>query len=82
VRGDQDGAGAAGATGGVAPAGEPAPAKPAKPRDNRVRGGEALTAIAQRFQCDLKDLAKANGIKAPRYNIRPGQKLSLAGCSD
>ena len=73
------------ASGGTAvvasPAPEKAPAKPA-PRDHRVRGGETLTAIAQRFQCDLKDLAKANGIKAPRYSIRPGQKLSLVGCSE
>ena len=45
-------------------------------------GSHTLTAIARRFQCDLKDLAKANGIKAPRYSIRPGQRLSLAGCTD
>jgi membrane-bound lytic murein transglycosylase D len=76
------------ASGGTAVVAEPAPAKPSKrekpvsPRDHRVRGGETLTAIAQRYQCDLRDLAKANGIKAPRYSIRPGQKLSLAGCSN
>jgi membrane-bound lytic murein transglycosylase D len=69
----------------VAPAAPVKPSKPDKPstpRDHRVRGGETLTAIAQRYECDLKDLAKANGIKAPRYSIRPGQKLSLAGCSN
>ncbi len=53
-----------------------------RPRDHRVEGGETLTAIARKFQCDLKDLARANGIKAPRYSIRPGQKLSLVGCTD
>jgi membrane-bound lytic murein transglycosylase D len=76
------------ASGGTAVVAEPTPVKPSKrekpasPRDHRVRGGETLTAIAQRYQCDLRDLAKANGIKAPRYSIRPGQKLSLAGCSN
>jgi membrane-bound lytic murein transglycosylase D len=76
------------ASGGTAVVAAAAPAKPAKAekraatRDHRVRGGETLTAIAQRYECDLKDLAKANGIKAPRYSIRPGQKLSLAGCSN
>ena len=84
VRSNPEIALASGGTAVVAPA-APQTSKPAKPvpaRDHRVRGGETLTAIAARFQCDLKDLAKANGIKAPRYNIRPGQKLSLEGCSN
>ena len=53
-----------------------------KPRDYRVRRGETLTAIAQKFQCDTGDLAKANKIKGPRFAIRPGQKLKLDGCGD
>ena len=55
-------------------------AKPAKPTSYTVKRGETLTAIAQKFQCDMGDLAKANKLKAPRYSIRPGQKLKLNGC--
>ena len=47
-----------------------------------MKRGETLTAIAQKFQCDTGDLAKANKLKAPRYAIRPGQKLKLEGCGD
>lgn len=53
---------------------------PTPSRAYRVKGGETLTAIARRFQCDLGDLAKDNGIKAPRYGIRPGQRLQLDSC--
>ena len=28
------------------------------------------------------DLAQANGIKGPRYAIRPGQRLKLSGCQE
>jgi membrane-bound lytic murein transglycosylase D len=28
----------------------------------------------------MRVLAKANGIKAPRYMVKPGQKLKLEGC--
>ena len=52
------------------------------PRDYRVQGGETLTSIARKFQCDTKQLAQANAIKAPRYNIRPGQRLKLEGCRE
>jgi membrane-bound lytic murein transglycosylase D len=82
VRGSPEIALASGGTAVVSPAATTPSKKVPARRDHRVRGGETLTAIAQRYECDLKDLAKANGIKAPRYNIRPGQKLSLAGCSD
>lgn len=66
------------------------PAKAEKPngvkskraRDYKVRRGETLTAIAQRFQCDTGDLAKANKIKGPRFAIRPGQRLKLEGCRE
>ncbi|MGJ7901318.1 transglycosylase SLT domain-containing protein [Lysobacter sp. 1R34A] len=59
---------------------KPAPKKPATPRDYRVQRGETLTDVARKFQCDTKQLAKANGIKAPRYMVKPGQKLKLNGC--
>lgn len=49
-------------------------------REHRVRGGETLTSIASRFGCSVRELADANGVSAPRYSIRPGQKLKLDGC--
>jgi membrane-bound lytic murein transglycosylase D len=30
----------------------------------------------------MRVLAKANGIKPPRYMVRPGQKLKLEGCRE
>ncbi|WP_396617143.1 transglycosylase SLT domain-containing protein [Lysobacter soli] len=56
------------------------PAKPSKPSTYTVKRGETLTAIAQKFQCDTGDLAKANKLKAPRFAIKPGQKLKLDAC--
>jgi membrane-bound lytic murein transglycosylase D len=53
---------------------------PVQPRHYSVQRGETLTSIARKFQCSTGDLAKANGIKAPRYAIRPGQRLKLEGC--
>ena len=46
-----------------------------------VRKGDSLHAIARRYGCSVAGIAGANGITAPRYLIRPGQKLALAGCS-
>ena len=43
-----------------------------------VRDG--LGRIAQRYGCDLKALARANGLKAPGYSVRVGQQLRLEGC--
>ena len=57
-----------------------APAKPKPAKTHRVSAGETLTAIARRYQCDVKVLIEANGLKAPRYAIRPGQTLKLASC--
>ena len=57
-----------------------APAKPAAVRSHRVARGETLVAIAQRYQCDTKTLAAANGLKAPRYVLQQGQRLKLEGC--
>ncbi|NUO75883.1 MAG: transglycosylase SLT domain-containing protein [Lysobacter sp.] len=70
---------------GTLTAQEAAKAKPrdkekAKPKTYRVQRGETLTSIAQKFQCDTGQLAKRNGLKAPRYAIRPGQVLKVDGC--
>ncbi|MFC7301583.1 transglycosylase SLT domain-containing protein [Cognatiluteimonas weifangensis] len=53
---------------------------PMQPRRYSVQRGETLTAIARKFQCSTGELARANDIKAPRYAIRPGQRLKLEGC--
>lgn len=46
-----------------------------------VRSGDTLASIARRNRCSSpKSLAAANAIRAPRYLIRPGQKLILSGC--
>lgn len=45
-----------------------------------VRKGDSLHSIARARGCQVAALAKANGIKAPKYLIRAGQRLSLAGC--
>ncbi|MEH6422064.1 transglycosylase SLT domain-containing protein [Pseudomonas sp. CGJS7] len=61
--------------------GKPAPVKkPAKPASYKVQRGQTLTDVAKKFECDTKQLAKANGIKGPRYTVKPGQKLKLDGC--
>ena len=57
----------------------PAPAA-AKVRNHKVAKGETLGRIAQRYGCDLKALARANGLKAPGYSVRVGQQLRLEGC--
>jgi len=51
-------------------------------RHYSVQRGETLTSIAEKFQCDTGDLAQANGIKGPRYAIRPGQRLKLSSCQE
>jgi membrane-bound lytic murein transglycosylase D len=46
-----------------------------------VRAGDSLGAIARRHNCGSPEqLARANGIAAPKFLIRPGQKLRLQGC--
>ncbi|MFZ2752705.1 MAG: transglycosylase SLT domain-containing protein [Lysobacteraceae bacterium] len=79
---------ATGVDGTVAPAEAPAQDKP-KPKDtpkpkaarqHKVERGDTLVSIARKYSCDLGDLAKANGIKGPRYTVRPGQRLKLQGC--
>lgn len=61
------------------PATSAAAAAPA--RQHRVARGETLVMISQRYQCDTKTLAAANGLKAPRYTLQQGQRLTLAGCA-
>jgi membrane-bound lytic murein transglycosylase D len=63
--------------------GEPQPAKPKaqQVRSYRVAKGDTLGRIAQRHGCDVKALARANGLKAPGYSVRQGQQLKLEGCT-
>jgi membrane-bound lytic murein transglycosylase D len=57
------------------------PAAPASaPREVQVARGETLHAIARRHGCNLATLARANGLRAPRYALRAGQRLRLEGC--
>ena len=56
------------------------PAAPAKPKTYKVQRGDSLVAIARRFGCELRDVAKANKLKPPKYAIKPGQSLKLEGC--
>lgn len=62
--------------------GEPKPAKPKaeQVRDYRVARGDTLGRIAQKFKCEVKELARANGLRAPGYSVRPGQEIKLQGC--
>ncbi len=66
----------------VATASGSAVAKAKRPHVYTVQRGETLTSIAKKFQCGTAALAKSNRIKAPRYRIRPGQRLKLEGCKD
>jgi membrane-bound lytic murein transglycosylase D len=59
----------------------PAPrAAPARPRTHRVASGETLAALARRYQCSVRALASANGVRPPAYMLRAGQTLKLEGC--
>ncbi|HVI26740.1 MAG TPA: transglycosylase SLT domain-containing protein [Xanthomonadaceae bacterium] len=55
---------------------------PDRPNHYKVQRGETLSSIADRFQCDLRTLARDNAIRAPRYTVRQGQRLKLAGCRE
>ncbi len=57
------------------------PAIVGEPREHRVARGETLVAIASLYQCDTAVLARANGLQAPRYALRQGQRLKLEGCT-
>ncbi|MFT4179969.1 MAG: transglycosylase SLT domain-containing protein [Thermomonas sp.] len=72
---------AAAAAADTPPAPAPAPRpQPPKPRSHKVKKGDTLNGIADRFGCDLRTLARANKLKAPKYAIQPGQHLKLEGC--
>ncbi|WP_206409627.1 transglycosylase SLT domain-containing protein [Lysobacter enzymogenes] len=70
------------ATGRPAPAPKPEPKKKATPKDYKIQRGDTLTDVARKFSCDTRALAKANGLKAPRYAVKPGQRIKLSGCGD
>ena len=78
VAGEGEGEGMAAAP--AAPA-TPAP-KPRRPREHRVARGDTLMSIAREYGCSVPDLARANGLKAPRYSVRVGQRIQLKGCGD
>jgi membrane-bound lytic murein transglycosylase D len=47
-----------------------------------VKRGDNLAAIVRRNGCrNVREIAQLNGIRAPQYRIRAGQKLHLANCS-
>lgn len=81
-------ANATGVDGTVAPAeseaqGESKPTNSAKPkaaRLHKVERGDTLMSISRRYDCQIGELAKANRLKAPRYTVRPGQRIKLQGC--
>ncbi|MEJ7745802.1 MAG: transglycosylase SLT domain-containing protein [Luteimonas sp.] len=56
------------------------PVKLKVPAYHRVERGETLVSIAQKYQCDTGELAKANDLKGPRYALRSEQRLKLEGC--
>lgn len=47
-----------------------------------VRKGDNLAAIARRSGCaNTREIAELNGIRAPQYRIKAGQKLRMPACS-
>lgn len=76
-----------GEDGAIPPAGasepvaeEKKPAAGKRPRRHKVARGDTLMSIARRYSCDVRDLATANSLKAPRYSVRLGQQIELKGC--
>jgi membrane-bound lytic murein transglycosylase D len=46
-----------------------------------VQAGDTLSTIARRNGCpNVQTIARENNISAPRFMIRPGQRLTLTGC--
>jgi membrane-bound lytic murein transglycosylase D len=46
-----------------------------------VRKGETLGGIAKKFGCkDVRNIAAANGLRAPHYAIHAGQQLTVPDC--
>ncbi|GAB2507190.1 transglycosylase SLT domain-containing protein [Pseudoxanthomonas sangjuensis] len=54
--------------------------KPAPVKRYKVKKGDTLGRIANKYDCSLKQLARANGLRAPSYVVKPGQSLKLEGC--
>jgi len=56
--------------------------KAPKTRTYIVRKGDTLASIARKSGCgaNVKDIAAANGLRAPHYTLKPGQSLKLPGC--
>lgn len=53
-----------------------------QPRTYVVRKGDSVAAIARSTRCGtLHDIARANGLRAPHYPIKPGQVLKLGNCA-
>lgn len=51
-------------------------------RTYTVRPGDTLSTIVSRLGCpSVRNVAQDNGIRPPNYMIRPGQRLTLTGCS-
>ena len=51
------------------------------PRHYKVHRGDTLSAIARKYSCDdMRSLARANHLHAPRFELKPGQELKLSGC--
>jgi membrane-bound lytic murein transglycosylase D len=61
-------------------AADPPPRKPGKLKTHRVERGETLNRIAERHGCNLRELARANRLRAPHYTVHAGQRLKLQGC--
>lgn len=54
--------------------------KPKPVKHYRVAKGDTLGRIADKHDCDLKALAKANGLRAPGYTVKPGESIKLESC--
>lgn len=65
---------------GAAPPSAPKASARSNPRRHKVSRGDTLMSIARRYSCDLRDLAQANRLKAPKYSVRLGQQIELKGC--
>ena len=52
-----------------------------KVKSYTVRKGDSLASIARKSGCgSQQDIAAANGLRGPRYAIKPGQTLKLVQC--
>lgn len=68
---------------GAGPVEAPKPAEKPKPKPvktAKVGRGDTLGKIADKHDCSLKQLARANGLRAPGYTVKPGQVIKLEGC--